>query len=79
MLVLERRQDDSIMIGDDVEVFIVKARHGFCKVGIKAPESVKILRSELIESNACEICGEPGQPSCGSVLCGSCRALGGCE
>jgi carbon storage regulator CsrA len=48
MLVLSRRKSEAIEIGDDVVVRILGVDEtGKVKVGIEAPESVLILRSEL--------------------------------
>jgi len=46
MLVLSRRVDESIRIGDAV-VTIISVVGGVVKVGIVAPKSVEILRTEL--------------------------------
>ena len=46
MLVLSRKVDESIRIGDAV-VTIISVVGGVIKVGIVAPRSVKILRTEL--------------------------------
>jgi len=49
MLVLARKLDESIVIGDDVRVKIISIDKGVVKIGIDAPSDVAILRSELIE------------------------------
>ena len=49
MLVLARKLDESIVIGDDVVVKIISIDKGVVKIGIEAPSNVAILRSELIE------------------------------
>jgi carbon storage regulator CsrA len=49
MLVLSRRVDESIRIGDAV-VTIISVVGGVVKVGIVAPPSVVILRTELEKS-----------------------------
>ena len=46
-LVLTRRLDESVMIGDDIEVTIHEIRGGAVKLLIAAPRSVKLWRSEL--------------------------------
>ena len=46
MLVLSRRVDESIRIGDAV-VTIISVVGGVVKVGIVAPKTVEILRTEL--------------------------------
>lgn len=47
MLVITRKKDDSIFIGDDIEVIVVKIDDGSVKLAIKAPKDVTILRKEL--------------------------------
>lgn len=49
MLVLTRKINESIMIGDNVEVVVVDIRHGQVKLGIKAPRSITVHRSEIYE------------------------------
>ena len=47
MLVLTRCKDESIMIGDDIEVFIVDVRGKKVRLGIKAAKSVPVHRKEV--------------------------------
>lgn len=49
MLVLARKLDESIVIGDDITIKIISIEKGIVKIGIDAPRDVDILRSELIE------------------------------
>ena len=49
MLVLNREPDESIMIGDDIEVFIVDVRGDKVRLGINAPRSIKVHRKEIYE------------------------------
>lgn len=49
MLVLARRVNESIRIGDKVIVKILAIQEGQVKVGIEAPESIEILRWEIYE------------------------------
>lgn len=49
MLVLGRRVDESIKIGDDITIKIVGIDRGIVKLGIDAPKNVSILREELVE------------------------------
>ena len=50
MLVLRRQKDESIMIGDDVEVTIVDIRGDNVGLGINAPRSVSVHRKEIYEA-----------------------------
>ena len=50
MLVLSRRKDESIMIGDDVEIVIVDVRGDKVRLGITAPKSIPVHRREIYEA-----------------------------
>jgi carbon storage regulator len=50
MLVLSRQKDESIMIGDDVEVVIVDVRGDKVRLGITAPKSIPVHRREVYEA-----------------------------
>ena len=47
MLCLTRHSTEQIIIGDDCIITILKVRVGVVKVGIEAPKSRKVMRSEL--------------------------------
>ena len=47
MLVLSRQKDESIMIGDDVEITIVDVRGDKVRLGINAPRSISVHRKEI--------------------------------
>jgi carbon storage regulator len=47
MLVLSRQKDESIMIGDDVEIVIVDVRGDKVRLGINAPRNVTVHRKEI--------------------------------
>lgn len=47
MLVLKRKQNQTILVGNDIEITIVNVRDGVVKLGFIAPANVKILRKEL--------------------------------
>ena len=50
MLVLSRKKTESIMIGDHIEVKILAVKGDQVKLGIVAPKSVKVHRSEVFEA-----------------------------
>lgn len=50
MLVLSRKKTESIMIGDQIEVKILAVEGDQVKLGIIAPKSVKVHRSEIFEA-----------------------------
>lgn len=47
MLVLTRRKDESIMVGEDVQVTIVDIRGNVVRLGITAPRSIVVHRREV--------------------------------
>ena len=50
MLVLSRQRDESIVIGDDIEVTIVDVRGDKVRLGITAPKHVSVHRREVYEA-----------------------------
>ncbi len=50
MLVLTRRVDERVVIGDDIVVTVVAVEGDRVRLGIQAPRSVTILRHELYEA-----------------------------
>ena len=47
MLVLTRKLNEEIKIGDDITLKIVRIKGGVVRVGIDAPMDFKVLRGEL--------------------------------
>ncbi len=47
MLVLSRQKDESIVIGDDVEITIVDVRGDKVRLGINAPREISVHRKEI--------------------------------
>lgn len=47
MLALSRRTNESIMLGNDIEVSILEIKGDQVKLGINAPKSVPIFRKEI--------------------------------
>lgn len=47
MLVLSRRVHESIMIGDDIEVTVVRIEGNQVRLGITAPRHVAVVRTEI--------------------------------
>lgn len=47
MLVLERRKNESILIGDDIRITIIDSKNDSVKLGFEAPRNISILREEL--------------------------------
>jgi len=50
MLVLSRKRDQEIMIGDNIVITVVDVRGDKVKLGITAPRSMPVHRSEVYEA-----------------------------
>ena len=48
MLVVSRRAGQSILIGHDIEVFVLQVDGSQVRIGLNAPRSLRILRRELL-------------------------------
>ena len=47
MLVLSRKAGETICIGDDIEIMVIKIDETKVRLGIKAPRGVPVHRSEI--------------------------------
>lgn len=52
MLILSRKMNQQICVGDNISITVVSVSGSRVKLGIDAPESVKIIRSELVKRNS---------------------------
>ena len=50
MLVLSRQRDETIMIGDEVEITVVDIRGDKVRLGITAPRHIQVHRKEVYEA-----------------------------
>ena len=50
MLVLTRSRDESIMVGENVEIIIVNIRGNKVRLGITAPRCIPVHRKEIYEA-----------------------------
>ncbi len=50
MLVLSRYKDESIMVGENVEVIIVDVRGNKVRLGITAPKDISVHRKEVYKT-----------------------------
>jgi carbon storage regulator len=64
MLVLSRRQGESVVIGDDVVVTVLEVRGDVVRIGVDAPRHVQVRREELLaqvaDSNRSAAAPDPG-------------------
>jgi carbon storage regulator CsrA len=47
MLVLTRKKSEMIRIGDNIVIKVISTGNGKVKIGIEAPEDVRVVRAEL--------------------------------
>jgi len=50
MLILSRKTNEKIMIGDDISVSIIEIRGDQVRIGVDAPKSVKVFRQEVFDA-----------------------------
>ena len=50
MLILQRKKEQSLNIGDNISVTVLEIGNDWVKLAIDAPRDVSILRTELIEA-----------------------------
>lgn len=48
MLVLSRKTNEAIRIGDEIRILVIRSREGSVRIGIEAPKSMNIVREELL-------------------------------
>ena len=49
MLILTRKQNESVIIDGDIKVTVLSDKHGQVKLGIEAPDEVEIWREEIYD------------------------------
>ncbi len=63
MLVLGRKENESIVIGGNIRITIVGRKGGSIRLGVQAPEDVKVLRAEVADRQRQDApCGHPHDP-----------------
>ena len=50
MLILSRKINEKIMIGDEISVSIIEVRGEQVRIGVDAPKTVKVFRQEVFEA-----------------------------
>ncbi|MDO8582707.1 MAG: carbon storage regulator [bacterium] len=54
MLVLSRKENEGVMIGDNMEVVVLEIKHGKVRLGFRIPGTIKVLRTELYDAPPAE-------------------------
>ncbi|MCL2008003.1 MAG: carbon storage regulator CsrA [Treponema sp.] len=50
MLILSRKTNEKIMIGDDISVSIIEIRGDQVRIGVEAPKKIKVFRQEVYDA-----------------------------
>jgi carbon storage regulator len=50
MLILSRKPNEKIMIGDDISISIIEIRGDQVRLGVDAPKTVKVYRQEVFDA-----------------------------
>lgn len=50
MLILSRKVNEKIMIGDDISVSVIEIRGDQVRIGVDAPKHVKVFRREVFDA-----------------------------
>jgi carbon storage regulator len=50
MLILSRKVNEKIMIGDDVSISVIEIRGDQVRIGVDAPKKVKVFRQEVFDA-----------------------------
>lgn len=54
MLVLSRKIDEEILIGDDIRVVVIEVRGDKVRLGVAAPKDIPVHRKEVADAIAAE-------------------------
>ncbi len=49
MLVLMRKENESVLIAEDIEIVVLEIKRGSVRLGFNCPKNIKVLRSELLD------------------------------
>lgn len=50
MLILTRKKDEAIRVGEDIRIVLVQIKGGQVRIGIECPPTLRVLREELYEA-----------------------------
>ena len=77
MLILSRKIDQAITIGENIEISITKIEGDSVKIGISAPRSIAILRKEILEEmqSSNKAAAAAAMPAKGTLVANSAKQL----
>ncbi|MDR2738563.1 MAG: carbon storage regulator CsrA [Treponema sp.] len=50
MLILSRKINEKVMIGEDISISIIEIRGDQVRIGVEAPKTVKVFRQEVYDA-----------------------------
>ena len=50
MLILTRKKDEAIRLGEDIRIVLVQIKGGQVRLGIECPSTIRVLREEVYEA-----------------------------
>jgi carbon storage regulator CsrA len=68
MLVLTRKLDESIRIGDDIKITVLRVKGNTVRIGIEAPRDVRVVRNELKSVEASPMESEPSSSTVAAIV-----------
>ena len=77
MLILSRKIDQGIRIGEEIEISVTKIEGDSVKIGITAPRSIAILRKEILEEmqSSNKAAAAAAMPAKGTLVASSAKQL----
>ena len=57
MLILTRRDGESVLIGDEVTITVLRVKGNQVRLGVNAPKNVSVQRAEISERVRAEVAG----------------------
>ena len=67
MLILSRRVGESVMIGDDVAITVLRVKGNQVRLGVDAPKSVSVQREEISNRVKADAGAEPEHAESGAA------------
>ncbi|MDR0975037.1 MAG: carbon storage regulator [Ruminococcus sp.] len=49
MLIISRKKDESILIGENIKITLIETGDGRVKIGVDAPREVRVIRAEAAD------------------------------
>jgi carbon storage regulator len=63
MLILSRRVGESVIIGEDISITVLRVKGNQVRLGVNAPKSIAVQREEISERIKPEVVGAAGMPA----------------